>query len=71
MTWVQEPLLQSGRARSEAPIGGKIPPRKEESQPMPRALWNGKVIAESDVFETVEGNVYFPPGKVHLRPSRH
>ena len=28
---------------------------------MPRALWNGKVIAESDRFETVEGNVYFPP----------
>lgn len=28
---------------------------------MPRAIWNGKVIAESDRFETVEGNVYFPP----------
>ena len=28
---------------------------------MPRALWNGKVIAESDRFETVEGNIYFPP----------
>lgn len=28
---------------------------------MPRALWNGKVIAESDKFEIVEGNVYFPP----------
>ena len=27
---------------------------------MPRALWNGTVIAESDRFETVEGNVYFP-----------
>ena len=31
---------------------------------MPRALWNGKVIAESDAFELVEGNVYFPPGAV-------
>ncbi|MGE0659084.1 MAG: DUF427 domain-containing protein [Reyranellaceae bacterium] len=28
---------------------------------MPRAIWNGKIIAESDRFETVEGNVYFPP----------
>ena len=28
---------------------------------MPRAIWNGKVIAESDKFETVEGNIYFPP----------
>jgi uncharacterized protein (DUF427 family) len=31
---------------------------------MPRALWNGKVIAESDKFETVEGNVYFPPDTI-------
>lgn len=29
---------------------------------MARAIWNGEVLAESDVFETVEGNVYFPPG---------
>ncbi|HEX6898389.1 MAG TPA: DUF427 domain-containing protein [Thermoanaerobaculia bacterium] len=28
---------------------------------MPRAIWNGAVIAESDKFELVEGNVYFPP----------
>lgn len=28
---------------------------------MPRAIWNGKVVAESDRFEEVEGNVYFPP----------
>ena len=27
---------------------------------MPIAKWNGQVIAESDKFETVEGNVYFP-----------
>jgi uncharacterized protein (DUF427 family) len=31
---------------------------------MPKALWNGKVIAETDRFETVEGNVYFPPEAV-------
>ncbi|HYG65742.1 MAG TPA: DUF427 domain-containing protein [Thermoanaerobaculia bacterium] len=28
---------------------------------MPRALWNGQVIAETDKHELVEGNVYFPP----------
>lgn len=27
---------------------------------MPRALWNNKVIAESDSYETIEGNIYFP-----------
>jgi uncharacterized protein (DUF427 family) len=31
---------------------------------MPRAIWNGKVIAETDKFELVEGNVYFPPGTI-------
>ncbi len=28
---------------------------------MPRAVWNGTVIAESDQCEVVEGNQYFPP----------
>ena len=39
---------------------------------MPKAIWNGKVIAESDSYETVEGNVYFPPGAIkseHFKPS--
>ncbi len=27
---------------------------------MPKAIWNGQVIAESDNTETVEGNHYFP-----------
>lgn len=27
---------------------------------MATAKWNGQVIAQSDMFETVEGNVYFP-----------
>ena len=33
---------------------------------MPKATWNGKVIAQADASEVqlVEGNVYFPPGKV-------
>ena len=25
---------------------------------MPSALWQGRVIAESDRFETMEGNIY-------------
>jgi uncharacterized protein (DUF427 family) len=28
---------------------------------MAKASWNGVVLAESDRFEMVEGNVYFPP----------
>lgn len=39
---------------------------------MARAVWNGAVIAESDTFELVEGNVYFPADAVdraYLRPS--
>jgi uncharacterized protein (DUF427 family) len=39
---------------------------------MARATWNGAVLAESDTFELVEGNVYFPPDAVRaefLKPS--
>ena len=31
---------------------------------MPRAIWNGTVIAESDHCVVVEGNQYFPPDAV-------
>ena len=33
---------------------------------MPRATWNGAVLAESDHCEVVEGNQYFPPGSVKM-----
>ncbi|MBN8230012.1 DUF427 domain-containing protein [Corallococcus macrosporus] len=39
---------------------------------MPVAKWNGVVLAKSDAFETVEGNVYFPPDSLvreHFKPS--
>jgi len=39
---------------------------------MPRAEWEGAVLAESDDCVVVEGNQYFPPGSLHLeyfRPS--
>ena len=39
---------------------------------MPRAVWNGAVIAESDRTRVVEGNHYFPPESVrrdHLRET--
>jgi uncharacterized protein (DUF427 family) len=29
-----------------------------------KAIWNNKVIAESDKIETVEGNAYFPAASV-------
>lgn len=31
---------------------------------MPKAIWNGKVLAESDETEIVEGNHYFPPASL-------
>ena len=31
---------------------------------MPKAIWNGTVIAESDQTVMVEGNHYFPPASI-------
>lgn len=39
---------------------------------MAKATWNGAVLAESDTFEVVEGNVYFPADALrreHFRES--
>ncbi|MBI1731368.1 MAG: DUF427 domain-containing protein [Gammaproteobacteria bacterium] len=39
---------------------------------MAKATWNGAVLAESDHFEIVENNVYFPPAALKrefFRPS--
>jgi len=30
-----------------------------------KAIWNGAVLAESDTYETVEGNIYFPADAIH------
>ncbi len=41
---------------------------------MPRAIWNDTVIAETDTFETVEGNIYFPPDSIkkqYFKESSH
>ncbi len=41
---------------------------------MPKAIWEGAVIAESNQTEIVEGNHYFPIDDVHmeyLKPSTH
>lgn len=31
---------------------------------MPKAIWNGAVLADSDRCEVVEGNQYFPPDSI-------
>ena len=31
---------------------------------MVKAIWKDKIIAESDDYEMIEGNVYFPPQSV-------
>ena len=33
---------------------------------MPKAVWNGQVVAESDQTIVVEGNHYFPPDSINL-----
>ena len=41
---------------------------------MATATWNGTLLAESDRFETVEGNIYFPPETInreHFVESAH
>ena len=41
---------------------------------MPKAIWNGQVIAESDKTIMVEGNHYFPADvidKRYFKPSDH
>lgn len=41
---------------------------------MPRAIFNGKVIAESEDTEIIEGNVYFPPDSIkeqYFQQSAH
>lgn len=41
---------------------------------MPKAVWNGKVLAESEDVEVVDGRTYFPPEAVNrefLRDSVH
>jgi len=41
---------------------------------MPRAEWNGQIIAQSDETVVVEGNHYFPASSVRaefLQPSAH
>ena len=39
---------------------------------MPKATWNGAVLAESETVERVEGNVYFPNNSLnhaHFSPA--
>ncbi len=39
---------------------------------MAKAIWNGHTLAESETFETVEGNIYFPDESIkreYFKPS--
>jgi uncharacterized protein (DUF427 family) len=37
---------------------------------MPKAIWNGVVLAESDQCQVVEGNQYFPPESIRSQYFR-
>lgn len=56
-------------------LGGLFSPAmKLRQQSMARASWNGVVLADSEAFHVIEGNVYFPPASVkqqYLRQSQH
>jgi uncharacterized protein (DUF427 family) len=34
---------------------------------MPKAMWNGAVLAESDATEMADGNHYFPPAALNTQ----
>src|SRR5688572_21583609 len=56
----------------QSPSG--VPPhsRDEAEGVMPKATWNGAVLAESDRTVVVEGNHYFPPDAIraeYFKPS--
>lgn len=38
---------------------------------MPQAVWNGKILAESDACVIVENNHYFPPDSLHREYFKH
>lgn len=45
---------------------------QSEVDTMVKATWHDTVLAQSEVFELVEGNVYFPPSSInseYFRPS--
>jgi uncharacterized protein (DUF427 family) len=37
---------------------------------MPKAIWKGATLAESDATEIVDGNHYFPPDSLHREHFR-
>ena len=34
---------------------------------MAKAIWNGEIIAETNDYELVEGNIYFPPQTINSK----
>ena len=53
-------------------MSAALDPGAWHSRPMAKATWRGAVLADSDAFEIVEGNVYFPREALkmdHFRPS--
>jgi uncharacterized protein (DUF427 family) len=64
--------LPGGQTCIEAGISAKVYRAKRKIWLMAKAIWNGKVVAESETYETVEGNVYFPESSIrreYFRPS--
>jgi len=63
----EEPAVGTG-LRIPALVFGKLSQSyifERRKRHMAKAIWKGKVLAESETFELVEGNVYFPPDAVN------
>jgi uncharacterized protein (DUF427 family) len=54
-------IRRRGPAWTACGIGNLL---KERGIYMAKAVWNGQTLAESETYETVEGNVYFPDESV-------
>lgn len=67
----QNPVLVERNLENEW-FPGALHRMEESERGMAKAVWNGQTVAESEIFETVEGNIYFPEETVKrefLRPS--
>jgi Uncharacterized protein conserved in bacteria, COG2343 len=71
MLYIKKPFISRKRYANCGIMEKNVYRNRENA--MPRAIWNGAVIAESDATIVVEGNHYFPPDSVkreYLRDSQ-
>mmetsp|Transcript_30277 Transcript_30277/g.53226 ORF Transcript_30277/g.53226 Transcript_30277/m.53226 type:complete len:154 (+) Transcript_30277:3-464(+) len=67
--WDEAAVLRLGRVLEEGHTVRRSPKEFPNlfraKKKIAKAKWNGAIVAESELFEEVEGNVYFPIEKVN------